>query len=318
MPDRLQAWSTGWGEGNPFSLEVNDLIKKVKRLEARKQGASSQTRQTNHGVGIPLHPQDIQGVWRSKQFNNLEVWHAHIDQLSVSHDCANRRCHTGKNCAWCFSLLLLDADASWLTSRLLPSNLTDNSRTSSCAWLNSQCPSDKAELVQECKWWARCTLAGCSREHGSDVLCHFKSGIVVGDEFARECVCWIIPVCVFVFGRRWIAFWWLESKGDRSDNIWSEDIQTRGISQIGMLGSHTIWKFAATHALRCGVTKDEKDIWGRWKGKGRVSDVYNDVALPYPDCKVVEMLASNGRTVFLFNQQQQDLQCDGHDYLDIE
>ncbi len=49
-----------------------------------------------------------------------------------------------------------------------------------------------------------------------------------------------------------------------------------------------------------------------------MSDVYNDVALPYPDCKVVEMLASNGRTVFLFNQQQQDLQCDGHDYLDIE
>jgi hypothetical protein len=46
MPDRLQAcWSTGRGEGNPTKcLEVNDLIKKVKRLKARKQGASSQTR----------------------------------------------------------------------------------------------------------------------------------------------------------------------------------------------------------------------------------------------------------------------------------
>ena len=45
MPDRLQALSTGRGEGNPTKcLEVNDLIKKVKRLEARKQGASSQTR----------------------------------------------------------------------------------------------------------------------------------------------------------------------------------------------------------------------------------------------------------------------------------
>jgi hypothetical protein len=44
---------------------------------------------------------------------------------------------------------------------------------------------------------------------------------------------WIIPVCVFVFGQRWIAFWWLESKGDSSDNIWSEDIQAGGIRTNG-------------------------------------------------------------------------------------
>jgi hypothetical protein len=87
-------------------------------------------------------------------------------------------------------------------------------------------------------------------------------------------------------------------------------------SQIGMLGSHSIRRFAATHARRCGVTKDEKDIRGRWKGKDRVSDVYDNVEFPYPDCKVAGE-ASNGRTVFLHNQQQ-DMRCDGHDYLHIE
>ncbi|KAI2488930.1 hypothetical protein MHU86_25984 [Fragilaria crotonensis] len=40
------------------------------------------------------------------------------------------------------------------------------------------------------------------------------------------------------------------------------------------LGSHSIRKFAATHARRSGCTKDDKDIRGRWKSKARVSDVY--------------------------------------------
>ena len=49
-----------------------------------------------------------------------------------------------------------------------------------------------------------------------------------------------------------------------------------------LLGSHSIRKYAATHARKCGCSKDEKDIRGRWKSKGRVSDVYDDVELPYP------------------------------------
>jgi hypothetical protein len=50
-----------------------------------------------------------------------------------------------------------------------------------------------------------------------------------------------------------------------------------------LLGSHSIRKYAATHCRRCGCNKDEKDIRGRWKSKGRVSDVADDVELPYPD-----------------------------------
>ena len=68
-----------------------------------------------------------------------------------------------------------------------------------------------------------------------------------------------------------------------------------GGGELSMLGSHSIRKYAATFARRCGVTKDEKDIRGRWKGAGRVSDVYDDVVeLPYPDAKVAEKLCGGG------------------------
>ena len=67
-----------------------------------------------------------------------------------------------------------------------------------------------------------------------------------------------------------------------------------------LLGSHSIRKYAATHARKCGCNKDEKDIRGRWKGKGRVSDVYDDVELPFPDAKVAEKLSIGGACYYLF------------------
>jgi hypothetical protein len=57
-----------------------------------------------------------------------------------------------------------------------------------------------------------------------------------------------------------------------------------------LLGSHSIRKYAATHARKCGCNKDEKDIRGRWKSKGRVSDVYDDV----------EKLCIGGACFYLF------------------
>ena len=163
-------------------------------------------------------------------------------------------------------------------------------------------------------------MAGCSREHGSGVLCHCKSGIVVGDKFAREYVCWIIPVCVFVFGRRWSAFsGGLKAKEIARTICGQRLLKHEELAKIGMLGSRSLRKFAATHTRQCGVSKDEKDIRGRWKGKGQVSDVYNDnVEFPYPDCKASGGEDSNGQALFLLYNQQQDLRCDGNDYLHIE
>ncbi len=49
------------------------------------------------------------------------------------------------------------------------------------------------------------------------------------------------------------------------------------------------------------MTKDEKDIRGRWKGAGRVSDVYDDVELPYPDAKVAEKLCGGGPCFYVLD-----------------
>ena len=68
-----------------------------------------------------------------------------------------------------------------------------------------------------------------------------------------------------------------------------------------LLGSHSVRKYTATYAQRCGVTKDEKDIQGRWKGQGRESDNYDDVELPYPNAKVAEKLCGGGPCFYLCN-----------------
>ena len=67
-----------------------------------------------------------------------------------------------------------------------------------------------------------------------------------------------------------------------------------GEAKALLLGSHSIRKYAATFARRCGCTVNERELRGRWKGQGRVSDVYDDVELPYPDAKVAEKLCGGG------------------------
>jgi hypothetical protein len=72
------------------------------------------------------------------------------------------------------------------------------------------------------------------------------------------------------------------------------------------LGSHSIRKFSSTTARKAGITKDEKEIRGRWKahaGGKRVSDVYDDVELPYPDAKVAQILAAGGPCYYLLPEE---------------
>jgi hypothetical protein len=78
-----------------------------------------------------------------------------------------------------------------------------------------------------------------------------------------------------------------------------------GKSGVGTdsLGSHSICKFAATHARRSGCSKDDKDLRGRWKSKDRVSDVYEDTELPYPNAKVAEKLCIGVACYYLFPEE---------------
>jgi hypothetical protein len=59
-------------------------------------------------------------------------------------------------------------------------------------------------------------------------------------------------------------------------------------------GTHSIRKFSSTATRRNGISKDDKDMRGRWKTRKRVSDDYDDMELPYPDAKVAAVLCPGG------------------------
>jgi hypothetical protein len=65
---------------------------------------------------------------------------------------------------------------------------------------------------------------------------------------------------------------------------------TRNADDNGcLIGNHSICKYVATHDWKCGCSKDEKDVRGGGKFKGQVSNVYNNVELPYPDAICSQM-----------------------------
>ena len=72
------------------------------------------------------------------------------------------------------------------------------------------------------------------------------------------------------------------------------------------LGTHSNRKLASTHTRRSGATKDERDIRGRWKGKARVADVYDDVELPWSDVNIVLMLAIGGPCRYMLQNKVTD------------
>ena len=60
------------------------------------------------------------------------------------------------------------------------------------------------------------------------------------------------------------------------------------------LGTHSFRKYGATHATKCGISRDNRDYRGRWKRDRRVSCVYDDVELPWVDCEVAAALCVGG------------------------
>jgi hypothetical protein len=70
----------------------------------------------------------------------------------------------------------------------------------------------------------------------------------------------------------------------------------------GPVGSHSVRKWASTHARKNGCGKAEKDIRGRWKKGRRISDVYDDIDLPNPDAKVAGRLCIGGPCKYVLKE----------------
>ncbi len=154
-------------------------------------------------------------------------------------------------------------------------------------------------------------MVNCPRFDGYRFLCPYKFGIVVGTQPKDNPNAILLPY-VFIFSDNNS----IPSGGQKSKETaqlifrkifnleeFTGHADANNDGAADHLGSHSIRKFAATHTRRCGCNKDDKDIRGRWKSKARVSDVYKDTELPYPDAKVAEKLCVGGPCFYVFPEE---------------
>ena len=280
MPNRLIAWVSGRNEGNPTrSVEINNLIKRVRKKEVRKQGVAPQCRR-------PM---------TETEFRTMQ----NILQNQHDHDRTN-------STIWRFGLYALTIFQFHLIARIDDTTqvLIDNIRLhdSFCNALKTRLNWSKNVSEERDAPWqlvigamdtAFCVLTSLAlwmelnfRRNPNALLSPYvfsfsdDNDIPAGGQKAKECAQTMF------------------------NKIFKMDAFNGPDGRSGdLLGSHSIRKFAATHTRRCGCNKDDKDIRGRWKTKARVSDVYEDTELPYPDAKVAEKLSIGGPCYYLFHEE---------------
>ena len=277
MPNRLIPWFSGRNEGNPTrSIEINNLIKRVKKKEVRKQGAASQSRRAITEVEY----RTMQNVFLNQDMSSSLVWRyglyaltnfqfyliariddttqVLVDNVRVHDNFCNAlktRLNWSKN-------VTEERDAPWQV-------VLGSMDTSFC-------------VLTSLALWMELNHRENPNAALSPYIFSFSDDVSIpkGGQKSKETAQAMFNK-VFkmeVFG------------GEAADGTDS-------------LGSHSIRKFAATHARRSGCSKDDKDIRGRWKSKARVSDVYEDTELPYPDAKVAEKLCFGGACYYLFPEE---------------
>ena len=272
MPDRLHGWRTGSNDGNPTKCaEVNDFVKYVKKQEARKQGAASQTRRPMtesefrrlHEVFKSYGGPHSSAIWKygmpaliNFQFHMI----ARIDdttQVIMDHICVH------------------DNFENALKTRLNWSKNVNDERDA--PWQIVLASMDPVFCVYiSLALWLETNLRTNALAIASPYLFAFSCDVTMPGGG-------------------------LKAK-DTAQNIFGQKVLKLPEFQAdGLLGSHSIRKFASTHVRRCGISKDDKDLRGRWKGKSRVSDRYDDVELPYPDCKVAEKLCIGGACYYVID-----------------
>lgn len=285
MPNR-EKWSVSRAEGNPTqSQEVNALIKRVKKKEARKQGAATKTK-------------------RPMQDDEFVAMHEILKKMGDAVDDAGRT--TSYAASWQrYGLRALVNFQFHLIARVDDSTqvVLDHVRVHDhfAHCLKTRLNWSKNVMDERDAPWQ---IVLGSIDPIYCVLCSVGLWLEINLDMYPPAMnspylfCFCDDIRIPEGGHK--------AKG-KIQRILTKMfklaafMKNDGFGLLMGLGSHSIRKFAATYARRCGVTKDEKDIRGRWKSIGRVSDVYDDVELPYPDAKVAEKLCGGGACFYLPN-----------------
>lgn len=261
MPNRLMAWNELNGVGNPTrSRALNDLIKYIKKKEARGQGAPTKTRRSikegeyDRVLELLKEKDDMISKYgipamMNYQFHliaridcSTQVTIENIQEHNQFDFCLKTKLNWSKN-------VLEERDAPWQV--MIPS--MNHKR---CVFLSTIL-------------WLETFIAASPTAGLTPYLFAFSDDVTVPNGGEK-------------------------SKATAQDIFGSDIFNQPEFEDTGPLGSHSVRKYASSHARKGGSTKDEKDLRGRWKSSNRVSDVYDDVELPFPDAKVAALLCLGG------------------------
>ena len=292
MPNRLLQWNTISNSGNPTkSTNVNDLIKRVKKKEVRKQGVAPQSQRSMKEPEFR-----VLRTIRQKMGNDGDV----ITKLGIP-ALINYQFHL---------IARIDNATQLLIEHVSTHNFYPNALKTKLNWSKNVSEERDApwQIVRGSMESAFCVLISMAlwmevnleqnpSAMSSPYVFSFSNNIEVpgGGQKSKVLVQRIFGQTIFKMdeftgGERGVA-------------------QQASVGAGGLLGSHSIRKFAATHTRLCGCTKDEKDIRGRWKSRKRISNVYNNVELPYPDAEVANQLCIGGPCYYLMDGDWEQTEC---------
>ena len=263
FPNRNMTWDELTKRGNPTrSQELNDMIRKVKKFEVRGQGVESKARR-------PLKEAEFRRIIQElRRVDNDIIANYGIPALL----------------AFQFHMLgRVDDSSKWMKKNVgVHDAYPKKAGKARLAW------SKNVNDERDAPWQH---LFGCM----DPIFCVF---IHVG--LWLEIFHGIVPEArdrPFVF-----AF------TDDMDDIEKAAAQVKakvysvvrplldviGLDIDGLLGSHSIRKYASTWVRSNGISKDDKDHRGRWKNSTRISDGYGDVQLDFVGAKVAAVLCPGG------------------------
>ena len=263
MPNRLIGWNVQTKEGNPTkSVAVNNLIKKVKKLEVRKLGVSSQARRPLEieelGFIISLLRKDPDPVKRYG-FVALVIMQFHFlarvdDTCKIMIDEIRR--HSTYDDAlrarlcWCKNVM--DERAAPPQIMFASNNFNFCPILNLAIYLESLFPT---ETNQHGAVNLFGSIASTPEKIKSKIQDHLREKIFSSEDF-------------------------LELAQKMSDEV----------ERCKKVGTHSIRKLAATFARRNGCSKDDVNTRGRWKRLKQMVDSYIANEIPYPDAKAAAAL----------------------------
>ena len=245
MPNKGAGWLVDSEQGNPTkSNEVNNMIKLVKKFEVRKQGKPSQARRAitelewRDAMSILTEETNEHDLFRKYLIPSLTKFQFHMMARindSSQFQASNLDTYEGNDFA-------LGAKLAW------SKNVTEERDAPKQILLGANDP-------------LFCTLIGLSVW----IETFLSTG---GVSAATPYVFGLNDDITVPAGGRKVK--------ENIQNIFTTEIFSRPeFGQGGGLSSHSVRKFSRTHARRCGASKDDCDLRGRWRS-ARVSDVYED------------------------------------------